>query len=157
AKTPSTPGIPDSCTTSAIFENDDCTSFTFVPNLLSRCAASSNACASWSRLINLPNFKRSPIASEWPPPPTVASMYVPSGFTSSHSSTSSNKTGVCGTSPLTQRLSGPLDTPLVPRKSRAVHCSYLDVSLPGPTFRLSNKRLLCTQQLKIVVRKRLIL
>src|SRR6202167_82793 len=96
AKTPSTPGISNSCTTSAILENDDSTSFTVVPNLYSRSAANASACASRSRLINLPDLSFAAMAAEWPPAPSVASMYVPSGFTSSHSSTSSSITGVCG-------------------------------------------------------------
>src|SRR5579863_5183284 len=101
AKTPSTPGIPNSCTTSAILENDDSTNFTVVPNFFSRSAASAIACASWSRLINFPDVSFAAMAAEWPPAPSVASMYVPSGFTSSHSSTSSSITGVCGSAPLT--------------------------------------------------------
>src|SRR5579871_6914903 len=100
AKTPSTPGIPNSCTTSAIIENDDSTSFTVVPNFFSRSAANAIACASWSRLINFPDVSFAAMAAEWPPAPSVASMYVPSGFTSSHSSTSSSITGVCGSAPL---------------------------------------------------------
>src|SRR5215475_74164 len=101
AKTPSTPGIPNSCTTSAILENDDSTNFTVVPNFFSRSAASAIACASWSRLISFPDVNLAAMAAEWPPAPSVASMYVPSGFTSSHSSTSSSSTGVCGSAPLT--------------------------------------------------------
>src|SRR5579872_2101522 len=100
AKTPSTPGIPNSCTTSAILENDDSTNFTVVPNFFSRSAASAIACASWSRLINFPDVSLDAMAAEWPPAPNVASMYVPSGFTSSHSSTSSSSTGTCGSLPL---------------------------------------------------------
>src|ERR1700674_2438429 len=96
AKTPSTGGIPNSCATSAILENGDCTSLTLSPKLFSRSCASSNACASRSRLINLPDVSCLAIASECPPAPSVASMYVPSGLMRSHSSTSSNSTGVCG-------------------------------------------------------------
>src|SRR5467141_2000850 len=96
AKTPSTVGIPNSCATSAIFENGDCTSFTVSPNLFSRSRANSSACASRSRLINLPDVNFSAMAAECPPAPSVASMYVPSGLMRSHSSTSSNSTGVCG-------------------------------------------------------------
>src|SRR6267142_2749282 len=104
AKTPSAGGIPNSCATSALLENGDCTSFTVSPKLFSRSRASSNACASRSRLIsrpegrpdNVPEVSLLAIASECPPAPSVASMYVPSGFTRSHSSTSSNSTGVCG-------------------------------------------------------------
>src|ERR1700742_1995290 len=99
AKTPSTPGISNSCTTSAILENDDSTNFTVVPNLFSRSIASASACSSWSRLINFPDVSLSAMAAEWPPAPSVASMYVPSGFTPSHSSTSSNSTGTCGSLP----------------------------------------------------------
>src|SRR5208282_3802147 len=95
AKTPSTFRIPNSCAASAILENGDCTIVTFAPNLFSRSRANSNACASRSRLINLPEVSRSAIASECPPAPSVASMYVPSGLMHSHSSTSSNITGVC--------------------------------------------------------------
>src|ERR1700759_3150224 len=100
AKTPSTPGISNSCTTSAILENDASTNFTVVPNFLSRSAASASACSSWSRLINFPDVSLAAMAAEWPPAPSVASMYVPSGFTSSHSSTSSSSTGTCGSLPL---------------------------------------------------------
>src|SRR5882724_927420 len=104
AKTPSAGGIPNSCATSAILENGDCTSFTVSPKLFSRSRASSNACASRSRLIsrpegrpdNVPEVSLLAIASECPPAPRVASMYVPSGLTRSHSSTSSKSTGVCG-------------------------------------------------------------
>jgi len=96
AKAPSTPGIPNSCATSAILENRACTSVTFAPKILSRSCASSSACASRSRLINRPEVNLFAIASECPPAPSVASMYVPSGFIRSHSSTSCNSTGVCG-------------------------------------------------------------
>src|SRR5215475_9239336 len=100
AKTPSTPGIPNSSATSAILENDDSTNLTVVPNFFSRSVASAIACASWSRLINFPDVSLDAMAAEWPPAPSVASMYVPSGFTSSHSSTSSSSTGTCGSLPL---------------------------------------------------------
>src|SRR3984957_182447 len=100
AKTPSTPGISNSCTTSAILENDYSTNFTVVPHLFSRSAASASACSSWSRLINFPDVSLAAMAAEWPPAPSVASMYVPSGFICSHSSTSSSSTGTCGSVPL---------------------------------------------------------
>src|SRR6266436_6512287 len=96
AKTPSTARIPNSCGTSAILENGACTSFTFAPKILSRSRANSSACTSRSRLINRPEVSFSAIASECPPAPSVATMYVPSGLMRSHSSTSSNSTGVCG-------------------------------------------------------------
>src|SRR6266851_2445232 len=95
AKTPSTARIPDSCATSAILENGACTSVTFAPKILSRSRASSSACASRSRLINRPEINLSAIAFECPPAPSVASMYVPSGLTRNHSSTSPSITGVC--------------------------------------------------------------
>src|SRR5216684_7663042 len=95
AKTPSTPRIPNSCATSAILENRACTSVTFAPKVLSRSRANSSACASRSRLINRPEINLSAIAFECPPAPSVASMYVPSGLTRSHSSTSPSITGVC--------------------------------------------------------------
>src|SRR6266702_4681727 len=95
AKTPSTARIPNSCATSAILENGACTSVTFAPKILSRSRASSSACASRSRLINRPEINLRAIASECPPAPSVASMYVPSGLTRSHSSTSPSITGVC--------------------------------------------------------------
>ncbi len=96
AKTPSTAGIPNSCATSAILENGACTTVTLGPKILSRSRANPSACASRSRLISRPEINFSAIASECPPAPSVASMYVPSGFMRSHSSTSSNSTGVCG-------------------------------------------------------------
>ncbi len=74
AKTPSTPGIPNSCTTSAILENDDGTSVTLAARLFSRSAASASACASRSRLINLPDDSFAAMAAECPPAPSVASM-----------------------------------------------------------------------------------
>src|SRR6266478_3912433 len=91
AKTPSAARIPDSCATSAILENGACTSVTFAPKILSRSRANSSACASRSRLINRPEINLSAIAFECPPAPSVASMYVPSGLTRSHSSTSPSK------------------------------------------------------------------
>src|SRR6266404_4028291 len=96
AKTPSTFGIPNSCTASAILENGDKTQLTFDPNLVKRTRAICSACASRSRLINLPEESLSAMASECPPAPNVASTYIPSGFIRSHSSTSCNITGVCG-------------------------------------------------------------
>src|SRR6185295_1095722 len=149
AKTPSTPGIPNSCTTSAILENDDRTSVTVVPNLLSRSAASCSACASWSRLINFPDLNRSAIAAECPPAPSVASMYVPSGFTSSHSSTSSSKTGVCGTAPLTT-TAPPLIRAHFDRRAKQLFCAspHLDLRLTWPD--------LYAQRCPILVRKWLI-
>src|SRR5260370_350202 len=62
AKTPSTGGIPNSCATSAILENRDCTSFTFSPKLFSRSRANSSACASRSRLIKRPDVSLFAIA-----------------------------------------------------------------------------------------------
>src|SRR5271154_2842521 len=102
AKTPSTGGISNSCATSAILENGDCTSVTFSPKLFSRSPARSSACASRSRLINRPDVNCSAMAAEWPPAPSVTSMYIPSGFIRSHSITSSNSTGVCGAFPVTR-------------------------------------------------------
>src|SRR6266404_2401460 len=96
AKTPSTFGIPDSRTASAILENGDKTQLTFDPNLVKRSRAIRSACSSRSRLINLPEESLSAMASECPPAPNVASTYIPSGFIRSHSSTSCNITGVCG-------------------------------------------------------------
>src|SRR5215470_12792768 len=101
AKTPSAGGIPNSCTTSAIRENGACIAFTFAPKIFSRSRAMASACASRSRLISLPEVNLSAIAAECPPAPSVASMYVPSGFTCSHSSTSRNITGVCAAPKLT--------------------------------------------------------
>src|ERR1700720_2125442 len=57
AKTPSTPGIPNSCTTSAILENGACTSVTFSPKIFSRSRASSSACASRSKLTSRPGWR----------------------------------------------------------------------------------------------------
>src|SRR5882724_2779983 len=105
AKTPSTFGIPNSCTTSAILENGDSTSVTFSPKLFSRSRANSSASASRSRLIKRPDTSRCAIASECPPAPSVASMYVPPAFTCSHSSTSSNIAGVWGLASLTTSAS----------------------------------------------------
>src|SRR5690349_21080586 len=102
AKTPSTGGIPNSCATSAIREKGACTTVTLAPKILSRSCAMASACASRSRLISLPEVSFRAIASECPPAPSVASMYVPSGFTRSHSSTSRNITGVCAAPKLTQ-------------------------------------------------------
>src|SRR5712671_2692777 len=96
AKTPSTLGIPNSCTASAILENGDKTQFTFDPNLVKRSCAICSACSSRSRLINLPEESLSAMASECPPAPNVASTYIPCGFIRSHSSTSCDITGVCG-------------------------------------------------------------
>ena len=78
AKTPSTIGIPNSCTTSAIFENAACTSVTLLRSstpkfAANRSRASSNACTSRSRLINLPVVNLPAMAAEWPPAPSVAS------------------------------------------------------------------------------------
>ena len=64
AKTPSTFGIPNSCTTSAILENGDKTQFTFEPNFASLSCPISSACASWSRLINRPESSLAAMASE---------------------------------------------------------------------------------------------
>src|SRR5215467_11728970 len=101
AKTPSAGGIPNSCATSAILENGACTAVTFAPKISSRSRAMASACASRSRLISLPEVNLSAIAAECPPAPSVASMYVPPGFTCSHSSTSRNITGVCAAPKLT--------------------------------------------------------
>src|SRR5690242_21122856 len=101
AKTPSAGGIPNSRATSAIRENGACTTVTFSPKVFSRSCAMASACASRSRVISLPEVNFWAIASECPPAPSVASMYVPSGFTRSHSSTSRNITGVCAAPKLT--------------------------------------------------------
>jgi len=74
AKTPSTFGIPNSCAASAILEKGDKTQLTLDPNLFKRSCAICSACASRSRLINLPEEILSAMASEWPPAPSVASM-----------------------------------------------------------------------------------
>src|ERR1700745_1874981 len=95
AKTPSTFGIPNSCTAAAILENGDKTQFTFDLNLVKPSRAICSACSSRSRLINLPVESLSAMASECPPAPNVASTYIPSGFIRSHSSTSCSITGVC--------------------------------------------------------------
>src|SRR5579871_4383790 len=170
AKTPSTPGIPNSCTTSAILENDDSTSFTVVPNFFSRSAASASACASRSRLINFPDVNLDAMAAEWPPAPSVASMYVPSGLTSSHSSTSSSITGVCGSAPLpTAPHSALLDTNSASFNRRCKHT--LSVALDKPhracpdlnlftwprPFALNQPFELHTQRRNLVIRKWFIL
>src|SRR5258708_26448402 len=96
AKTPSTFGIANPCTASAILENGDQPQLTFDPNFVKRSSAICSACSSRSRLITLPEESLSPMASECPPAPNVASTYIPSAFIRSHSSTSCNITGVCG-------------------------------------------------------------
>ena len=75
AKTPSTLAIPNPGTASAIFENGQWTKLTKLPNSSSRCRAIRSACASRSRLINLPfpRSNRAAMAAECPPAPVVAS------------------------------------------------------------------------------------
>src|SRR5713101_3477912 len=143
AKTPSTARIPDSCATSAILENGACTSVTFAPKILSRSRASSSACASRSRLINRPEINLSAIAFECPPAPSVASMYVPSGLTRSHSSTSPSITGVCGSlcsrhSPLATRRFL-IRSPSHPKPCRPHPCTDRFSTDPGHAYGSSHR------------------
>src|SRR5260370_11891537 len=147
AKTPSTPGIPNSRTTAALLETGAPPSVTLSPKVLSRSRANSSACASRSRLINrpeggpgiAPEVNLCAMAAECPPAPSVASTYVPSGLTRNHSSTSSNITGVCG-SALFARHS-PLATrhfltkfPNLPAPCRPRSCTARSSSYPQRAY-----------------------
>ena len=97
ARTPSSGGSFNSVATSPIFENSACTRITRRSCGPNRSRAISRACGSRSIPTNRPVVSRRAISIAWPPVPTVASRYVPSGRIRSQFTTSSSRTGVCRT------------------------------------------------------------
>ncbi len=83
--------------TSPILENSACTRTTLSPNSFNLSRAISSARGSRSIPTSRPVARRRAISIAWPPVPTVASTYVPSGRMRSHCKTASSNTGVCKT------------------------------------------------------------